>query len=75
MAGIFFLLILATAMLVVAYLLRPTPTIRNDKISQGEAPTAEAGIPMPVLFGTLDIKQPNCLWYGTKYYKTSEVDA
>ncbi len=29
-----------------------------------DAPTAEEGIPIPVLFGTKRIKGPNVVWYG-----------
>ena len=29
-----------------------------------EGPTANEGIPVPVLFGVKDIDNPNCVWYG-----------
>jgi len=29
-----------------------------------QAPTADEGLPVPVLFGTRVIEGPNCVWYG-----------
>lgn len=33
-------------------------------IEDFQFPTAEEGRPIPVVFGTVDISGPNCLWYG-----------
>lgn len=38
----------------------PTPASFEDL----EAPTAEEGRDIPVLFGTRDISGPNVVWYG-----------
>lgn len=38
---------------------QPSPAIQEV-----EAPTAEEGRAIPVLFGTRDIKGPNVVWYG-----------
>lgn len=38
---------------------QPSPSVQEI-----EAPTAEEGRAIPVLFGTRDIKGPNVVWYG-----------
>lgn len=38
-----------------------------------ELPTAEAGRPIPVVFGTLRITGLNVLWYGEKRSRQSKV--
>lgn len=70
----FFLsLLIGVALMVVSYLLTPKPKQPQREIEQGEKPTAEAGRPVEVLFGTLTIKAPNCLWFGDKYYKKKKI--
>lgn len=49
--------------LVVAYAYSPKPE-DTAQLQQVEAPTADEGREIPVLFGTRDIKQPNVVWYG-----------
>lgn len=72
----FFLnLIIGLALMVVSYLIMPKPKRAKPTISEGEEPTAEAGKPVAVLFGKMRIKSPNCLWYGDKYYRISQVKA
>lgn len=48
------------------YAYAAAPKNKNQKIEQDsfEAPTAEEGKVIPVLFGTRDIKSPNIIWYG-----------
>lgn len=52
-----------------------TPQPKGPKppsVTQAEAPTASAGIPMGFLWGTVRLTGPNCLWYGdvsTNQYK------
>lgn len=56
---------IAIVMAVVAYLLQPKPKQpKNASTRDLEAPTADAGRPIPVVFGELTVKGPNCLWYG-----------
>lgn len=53
--------------LVVAFAMMPKPKNTDAKangIADVTAPTAEDGLEIPVLFGTRDIKGPNCVWYG-----------
>ena len=38
----------------------PRPSALGDL----QAPTAEDGRPIPVVFGTVQISAPNCTWYG-----------
>lgn len=33
-------------------------------VGEIDAPVAEEGKPIPVLFGTRVIKSPNCVWWG-----------
>jgi hypothetical protein len=68
-------LLISVVMMIASYLLAPKPKVPAKEIEQGEIPTASAGVPVPRLFGTMTIKNPNCLWYGDKYYIKSKVDA
>lgn len=40
-----------------------------------ENPVAEAGKPIPVVFGTILVKGLNVLWYGNKSKNTRKVKA
>lgn len=60
-------LVIAVAMLVISYALMPRPKRNKPPASRDlENPTAEAGRPIPVVFGTLTVKSANILWYGEK---------
>lgn len=61
-------LIVAIVMLVVSYLLTPKPKTQRPTFTMqdGDTPTAEAGKPLPVVFGTVTVKSLNVLWYGEK---------
>ena len=53
--------------LVLAMALMPKPKMPGMKpatLDDFDAPTAEEGREIPVLFGTRDIAGPNCVWYG-----------
>ena len=66
----------ATAVL--AYALRPKPVNQTPTpatIEDFEAPTAEDGREIPVLFGTREVQGPNVVWYGdlrTEAIKTKQ---
>lgn len=45
--------------------LEPSPTSLEDF----NAPTAEPGRPVPVVFGTVLLKAPNVVWYGDLGYQ------
>lgn len=78
MEPISFLIMVAIsiAMALVAYMLapkpkRPKPTAATDI----ESPTAEAGRPVPVAFGTITIKGLNILGYWDKQVREYKVRA
>ncbi|MDC8804207.1 hypothetical protein PRZ61_12220 [Halomonas pacifica] len=66
----------AIVLAVVSYLLAPKPKApKGQEFRDIEAPTAEAGRPIPVVFGEGTIKSPNTLWYGQTRVEVIEVDA
>lgn len=51
--------------MVAAYAMMPKPqTAKPAGLGDIQAPTAEDGREIPVLFGTRDLKGPNVVWYG-----------
>ena len=61
---------------VLAYALSPKPTHTTPTpatINEFEAPTAEDGREIPVLFGTREVQGPNVVWYGD--LRTEEIIA
>lgn len=71
MVAWFAMMLVSLALNIVAYLLQPKPkTSQPASTEDMEDPTAEAGRPIPVLFGTMTIKGTNILWYGEKQVTT-----
>lgn len=73
-----FWLIIGLALFSVALnlLLAPRPKAPKPEAAKDlEEPTAEAGRPIPVVFGTVTVKGLNLLWFGEKSLKTSKVKA
>jgi predicted phage tail protein len=69
-------IIVALVMSVVSYLLTPKPKPNKPAAAQDlENPTAEAGRPVPVVFGTITVKSSNVLWFGEKSVSEYEVKA
>lgn len=71
-----FLIQLAIALIInaVAYILAPKPKgPKPEEVAQLENPTAEAGKPLSVVFGTMWVQEVNILWYGDKSSKTYKV--
>lgn len=65
--AVFVQILIGFALQVVGYLLMGKPKEeKTEDVKDLEAPTAEAGRPIPVLFGELEIKGLNCLWHGEK---------
>lgn len=67
---------IAIALSVIAYLLmpkpkQPKPTAATDM----DAPTTDAGRPVPVVFGELTVKGVNILGYWDKQTREYEVKA
>lgn len=73
--GFFLALIIGLALMVAAYVIMPKPKQEQQKTEDMESPTASAGIPVQVVFGTIAVASPNCLFWGDKYYTTKEIDA
>lgn len=48
---------------------RPSEPIPPSVREASNIPTAEAGRPIPVVFGTYVVKAPNIVWYGDLYYR------
>lgn len=61
-------ILIQLAMLVVSYVLTPKPKVAKPPAAeQSENPVAEAGMPIPKVFGTMRVKSLNTLWFGDKY--------
>jgi hypothetical protein len=69
-------LLLAIIFNVIAYLLAPKPKkAKPPEVKDMDNPTADAGRPVPVIFGTVTVKGLNVLWYGDKSKQTKKVKA
>lgn len=55
--------------LVVALMPTPKSTVKPASLADIDAPTAEPGRPIPVVFGTVLLKSPNVVWYGDFKYQ------
>lgn len=74
--SILIMLVIAIALAIAAYMLAPKPKQPKPAAAQDlESPTAEAGRPVPVVFGTMTIKGINLLWYGDKQVRQYQVKA
>lgn len=70
------LIVAAVALTALNYLLTPKPkATKPEAVKDLEDPTAEAGRPIPVVFGSITVKGLNFLWYGDKGKSTYKVDA
>jgi len=58
----FWFLVVFVVAFAIAYATMPKP--KGPELGTVEAPTAEEGRAIPVLFGTRWIKQTNVVWYG-----------
>lgn len=69
-------LVIAVALLIISYLLAPKPKAPQPNATKDfEAPTAEAGRPVPVVFGTKTVKGANILWWGDKRILSHKISA
>jgi hypothetical protein len=71
----FLVLLVSVAIDVVAYLIMPKVSSKSTAAQDAQAPTASAGTPIPVVFGTITVKGTNVLWWGDKSTHTYQVDA
>lgn len=68
------LLVGAIALQVVGFLLAPRPAQPNPPNAEDiQTPTAEAGRPIPVVFGDVRVTGLNVLWYGDLQTRTRQV--
>jgi hypothetical protein len=68
------LLALAVAAFALNVLLAPKPKApKPDSVKDLDDPTAEAGKPIPVVFGTITVKGLNVLWFGDKAVVTQKI--
>jgi len=73
-AGWLIALAISVAIQIAAYIIMPKPKApKPEAAKELENPTAEAGIPVQVIFGSKIIKGPNVLWYGDKSIHTYKV--
>lgn len=74
--GWFIPLLFAIAFQVVAYLLTPKPKKTRPPAAEDlDDPVAEAGKPIPVIFGTVTVKGLNILHFSDKSKDSFEVNA
>ena len=67
---------ISLAISIVSYLIMPKPKAPKPEAAKDlEDPTAEAGRPIPVVFGTITVKGLNVLWFGDKSKRTYKVKA
>lgn len=67
-------LIIGVVMLIGAYIFAPKPKQpKPPSLDDLEAPTSEAGRPIPVIMGSVTIKGLNVLYSGDKSRKTRKV--
>lgn len=74
--GFWVALIVSLVLNVVSYLIMPKPKqSKPDAAKDMDDPTAEAGRPMPVVFGTMTVSGLNVLWFGQKSTRSYSVKA
>lgn len=70
------IIVAAVALVALSLILMPKPKAPKPDIAKDlDDPTAEAGKPIPVVFGTITVKGLNCLWFGDKSMVTYKVKA
>jgi len=69
-------LAIAVIIQVIAYVITPKPKApKPPEVRDLEDPTAEAGRPIPVIWGEVTVKGINVLWFGDKHLRKYKVDA
>ena len=73
--GWFLTLLIGLALNIIAYLLMPKPKPpKPPEAKDMDNPTAEAGRPIPVVFGVITVKGLNILWFGDKKHVQVEKE-
>jgi len=65
--------IVSLAISLAVALLTPKPKVNTPAAQQMEDPTADAGRPIPVVFGTVTVKSPNILGFWDKSVRQYKV--
>lgn len=72
----FAMMVVSIAISVLSYVLMPKPKMPTQEAARDlELPTAEAGRPIPVIFGEGTVKSPNVLFYTDVNSHEYEVNA
>ncbi|KKN40601.1 hypothetical protein LCGC14_0731620, partial [marine sediment metagenome] len=61
------MIFMSIALFLVSALLAPKPDIEDARpagLGDFQVPTADETRPVPIMWGTIDIKGPNVIWYG-----------
>ena len=66
-------IIIAVLMVTASYLLTPRPKTPNTAARQMDSPTAEAGKTIGVIFGSVTVKDMNCLGYWDTQIYSYEI--
>lgn len=67
-------ILISTVLLIGAYLLAPKPKQpKLPSVDDLEEPTAEAGRPIPVVWGSVEMSGTNVIWYGDKKLKKRKI--
>jgi len=61
---VWYLVVIVVSTLISAALAPRPPKPKPAQLADVDAPTAEEGRPIPVVFGTVLVKSPNVVWYG-----------
>lgn len=62
---IWWYIVIAIVALAIGVTMQPKPQSQKPAgLGDIQTPTAEVGREIPVLFGTRDLKGPNCVYYG-----------
>lgn len=68
-------LLIGIVLNIIAYLITPKPKAEKPpEVEDLEDPVAEAGKPIPVVFGTLTIKGLNIIWFGDKGHNERDIN-
>ena len=69
-------LLIGVAFLALSYILAPKPRgPRRPSVTDLQDPTAEAGRPVMVIFGSIEVRGLNILYSGQKDINVREIDA
>lgn len=75
-ASLLLQLVVGVALQVIGYLLMgQAKKTKPDTVKDLENPTAEAGRPIPVIFGQMEVTGVNVIFFGEKSTKTFQVSA